>query len=574
MTPPKLDRVDIRDLRSVHFERLFRRKPDELAPLLRGSDLTVEAKTGELKRLLAGGRSESRSLEEEAAWVRVLRGADRDGDGALTSEEARAALAARLSPEQAGAVDPERFLASIERLMRERYRPIAQNFRAWAMEETRRPALDAIKDYAEGLQLEELRQARSVFPLNALHKTAGNFLAWIPQNLIRRPLGALWDKLRGKKSDPLPWFPCDAAAEAAVRARDAARRSAIGALDKALRADPKATVASALERLGREDPRAAEILARDLAALRLDGFLGREDPKARYRALLDFAKGERPGFLGFGSGNTRFRHFWNYTGSRHNLYFARSVLKFLGAKAATGDASFDKSLRREAKEQRLAMLGDGGNFSNLFLVGLTRLTSLFGLLHKPLPYRRWGDEDMLDVVGRGLDMGLAVYGGGKAWTALAEARGLSKLRGWKETGRIWGQGLRSGRPLPVSAWREARLLAEKEGEILGAHGIQATPGRLGRGWRKVREAVADRLFQGLPPLTAAQREGLRRFARQGGGLSDKLVKGVVLLGVAQFADRKMKAPFNPFLLNHQMDLDRYPDPTRELPMPRPKLIGK
>src|SRR5262249_13183749 len=159
------------------------------------------------------------------------------------------------------------------------------------------------------------------------------------------------------------------------------------------------------------------------------------EDKDRYRKLLEFAKAERPGFLGFGSGNTRHRHFWNYLGTRNNLYFTRSVLQFLSSKAATQDAGHDKVMRAEARGLRKEMLGDGGGFGNIVSVALTQVTSLFGKLYKPTPYRSWSDEARLDVVGRGLDIGLMLYGGGKLWNALGEIRGLRRLKGWSGVGR-------------------------------------------------------------------------------------------------------------------------------------------
>jgi hypothetical protein len=276
---------------------------------------------------------------------------------------------------------------------------------------------------------------------------------------------------------------------------------------------------------------------------------------------MEFAKAERPGFLGFGSGNTRQRHFWNYSGSRNNLYFARSVFKFLSSKAATQDGGHDKVMRAEARGLRKGMLGDGGGFGNIVSVAFTQVTSLFGKLYKPTPYRSWSDEAVLDSVGRSLDIGLMLYGGSKLWNALGEVRGLRRLQGWRGVGRAWREARREGKFNPVPAWREARLSAEKKVAELAVE----SQGPWARLKRKIGDRIQERLFKGLPPLSAQQKARLQKLGHHPHGFINKLTKAVVMTGVAGYADKKLQAYYNPFELNHETSLDRYPDPTRPDP---------
>ncbi|MDL1872846.1 hypothetical protein FBR05_11695 [Deltaproteobacteria bacterium PRO3] len=593
MTPPKPEKVDIQALDVLYLENLLRLSPEEAAPRFVGTDLIVEKgidpwtgeSVGELKRILDGkGTTEARSLEEERAWVETLRDADLDKNKTLDLAEAQALLKAGLAEEQAASVDPEKFLASVEDLMARRYRPLAENMREFKAELSFRPILDLLEQYNYGILVDEVRQAHSVFSLNSLTKTATNVLAFVPYGVQR-----LWGEA--------PVLQGDALAEAAARSNYETRAQAIAALKQAIAEGVAQGEAWALEgrldeALRKLDAATVAILEDELAATRLNSILALDDRKEAYQKLEEFAQAERPGFLGYGGGNTSagwFSSFWNYSGRRNNLYIARTLFRFLGVKAATGDAAFDETLHQGARASLADMNGDPlGGFNNMAAVGLTNIFCLGGAFCEPTQWRAWSDEAEMQMVGRMVDGALVLNLGSKSLGSLGDAFTLGRLQGWGQVARVWwGEGSFLARlsPLgkagwarklvPIGIWKDARLAAGVEANQFALLGkpFERPAGRIGKIFDRMGESLKTFLFKDLPPLSAAQSAQLKKAAELSGKGLDKLTKGVILLGILQAADDRLAPAFNPFEyglkdLDREADFEAYPDPTR----PEPVLV--
>ncbi|MCE9625122.1 MAG: hypothetical protein K8R69_06690 [Deltaproteobacteria bacterium] len=591
MTPPKLEKVDIKALDSLYLENLIALDPDQAAKLLQGTDLLLEKSQdpytgetyGELKRIIDGkGATESRSFEEEKAWIDTLRKADSTPDKELDLAEAKALLSSGLSEEQAKGVDPQKFLESVEALMAKRYRPLAANMIDFKAELGFKRTLDVLDQYNYGILIDEVRQAHSVFSLNSLTKTGVNIAAFIPYGIQR-----IWGEA--------PVLQGDAMAEEAAKSNYETRQAAIQELRTVIETGVDQGEAWALEgqlqeAMAQLDPETAALLENQLAVSTLDEILKLPDRKEAYERLLSFAAQERPGFLGFGGGNTSsgwFSSFWNYTGRRNNLYIAKTFFHFLGTKAGTEDPASDEALHQEARSAYLDMIGDGGGYNNLFAVGLTNVLCLGGAICETTPYRRWSDEDEMQAVGRAVDGALVLSGGAKGFATLSDAFAVGRLKGMGEVVRIWwGEGSLLGRlnPLgkagwirklvPFGIWKEGRVAAEKEAAEFAKLGdeLSKSKGRFGKFIEGVSGSLKEKLFKGIPPLSAEQSAMLKKVGETGGKGMDKLTKGVILLGILQGVDDKLGASFNPFEyhlkdLDREADFEAYPDPT----LPDPTL---
>ncbi|MFO1463123.1 MAG: hypothetical protein U1F66_05055 [bacterium] len=581
MTPPKVDKVDIRPLDTLYFENLLGVEPKAVAPMLKGSDLVLDSKTGELKRLLAGGQTESRSLEEEAAWVKLIRESDSNGDHQIDLAEAKTILAANLAPDQVSTVSPQEFLNSIAELMKNRYGPISANLKTEQSRAAFGPTLDALRLYNRGIHVDEISLAHRTISFNAIGKTATNTVLFLP---------SLVYNIKGDS----PLLMGDALAENAAEKKFWQRSAAIEALEDVIDAGLRKNESWALEgdldqAMQRLDAGTRDLLNAELCATRLHRILTLPDSKERYSQLLAFAEGERPGFLGYGGGNSHmdggwWESFWNLSGRRNNLFFAKTIFRFLAAKAATGDAAFDQGLDQQSRAAFSDMLGDGGGYGNIAAVGLTNVLCLGGLACEPTEYRDWSDEARMDGLGRGIDGALMVWGARRAFNIFGEAKRLSSYKGIREVFRIWRregslfspatEGAPRFRPFPVTAWAEEANKAAKEAELL-AEGkeLGGKPGRFGKVLNAAKapfSAFYRWATKGLPSLTPGQVAAVKAMGRTAGSGLGRLTKGVLILGIVQYNDQKMSPAFNSFEyglsdLDREADFDPYPDLTKPDP---------
>jgi len=227
------------------------------------------------------------------------------------------------------------------------------------------------------------------------------------------------------------------------------------------------------------------------------------------------------------------------------------------------------------------MIGDGGGFNNLFTVGLTNIICIGGAVCETTPYRRWSDEDEMQALGRTIDGVLVLGVGTKSIATLSDAFAVGRLKGMGEVIRLWwGEGsfLSHLNPFtkvgwlrkiaPFGVWKEGRLAAEKEAEEFAKLGqdLNKSKGRFGKFVEGVTGALKEKLFKGIPPLSAEQSAMLKNAGQLTGKGMDKLTKGVILLGILQATDEQLGASFNPFEyhlkdLDREADFEAYPDPT-------------
>lgn len=584
MTPPKVDKVDVRPLETLYLENFQLLEAQEVAAQLRGSDLTLDSKTGELRRLLAGGETEARSLEEEAAWVQLIREGDTNGDKFLDLAEAKQILTANLAAEQASGIEPEKFLASIAELMKNRYAPISANMKTLQSRAAFGPTLEAIKLYNRGIHADEVHMAHRTFALNGLGKTATNIVGFLP-SLARN----IWTDS--------PLLIGDSAAESAAEGKFLDRQAAIGELERVIDEGIRNNESWALEgkleeamkKLGSST---RDLLNAELCATELHQILTLSDPKERYSKLLAFAQAERPGTLGYGGGNSHIKggwweSWWNLSGRRNNLFFAKTIFRFLAVKAATQDPDFDDSLDKRSRAAFSDMLGDGGGFGNMAAVGLTNVFCLGGAFCEPTQYRDWSDEAAMDGLGRGFNGALMVWGARRAFNIFGEANRLRQAAGLRQVASVWtreasifrpaAEGLPRLRPFGGNAWAEAANAAEKEAEILGQASRNLGTGGKSRFGRllekatsplaKMKSAAGNWLFKGMPALSEGQLATLKKAGSLGSRGMGKLVRGVLILGIVQYSDQKLAPVFNPFEygftdLDREADFDPYPNLTK------------
>lgn len=571
MTPPKITNVNIAPLDSLHLENLLGMEVHQAAKQFRGTDLMLDVQTGELNRLLAGGKVETTSLEQEAAWIELLCSSDANGDKSLDLEETQKLISANLAPEQAAAIDPEQFLSSIDDLMKLRYGPLAENMSAFGSETRFQPTLDAIRLYNEGIRLDELSLANRTLAANGLGKTAVNIVGFLPF-LARN----LWTES--------PVLIGNAAAEAGAQEKYIERQASIEALEAVISSGiedkaPWALNGDLESALALLDEETRAVLEEELCAAKLHGILGTEDPKERYNALYDFAVGERPGFLGYGGGNSRMlggwmESTWNLSGRRNNVFFAKTVLRFLSVKAATDDPAFDNELRTKAREAFSDISGDPlAGFNNLFAVGFTNILGGLQLIDEPTEYRNWSDEAAMDGVGRAVDGALIVFASRRAFTFLGDTTRLTRATTLGQTMQTWWRNATFSRPLAGRSLEQAAVAAEKEAELLGvtakAKGWSSPSTWVDfalRPWNYLKNAGSAWLFKGLPPLSGQQLQMVKQAGAATSNGLDRLTRGVLILGIVQYADTALSPEFNPFEhggqdYSREADFERYPDPT-------------
>jgi len=586
MTPPK--KVDIHSLDSLYLENLLGLDANEAAKRFKGTDLVLDTKTGELKKT---GKDASNvdvtSLEQEAAWVKAIRDADGgvDGkkDGYVDLSEVKKMLST-LPPESSASIDPQKFLDSIEKLMKDRYDPLAGNMKGYSAELAFKPTLDALDLYNKGLLSAAYQQAGATIAFNSLTKTAVNIVGFVgyPLRRIGGPTDALWGDMKARES-----------AKKDFDKRQTVIDKLKDAINKGVAANESWAIEGKLdEALKKLDPADAKLLNDQLAASKLNGILNLDDPKERYKQMMDFVKADRPGWSTFGTGNTSegwFSDPWNYTGHRYNTFFARTVARFLGTKANTGDAKSDDATHNEARLILADSQGDGGGFWNLAAVGLTGIGCGIGygvtfgkgvnMKTCVTDYRDWSDEDRMDALGRGIDGAIMVFGGNKFLGRLGEARKLGGLKGVFTAEGVLGTWKGA---MAESKWNwlgggkfaEAASKAEKEAELLGLAGKASQEGRFWKvlnKWADAKTAFKEWVFKGVP-LSAEQKALAEKMAKTSSKGMDRLTKGVILLGIVQYGDSKISPPFNPFeqkldmgWMNREADFERYKDPTKPDP---------
>lgn len=585
MTPPTIKSVNIQPLDNLYLENLLNLDIHEAAKQFSGTDLALDTQNGDLKRLLAGGKTEATSLDEEAAWIQLIRETDTNNDKSIDLEEVKNLLASNLAAEQANSIDPNEFLASIDSLMTQRYAPLAANMVALRSYHVFTPTLEAVKLYNDGIFSDEISLAQRTFALNGLGKTATNVVGFIP-SLARN----LWAES--------PLLLGDEAAKSSAEGRYQERKAAIASLEQTIAKGIEGNEAWAMEgnlsaAIATLDEETRDILETELCASRLHKMLSLEEPKERYEALLSFAETERPGFLGYGGGNSRMREgwfgdWWNLSGRRNNLFFAKTMSRFLGVKTATEDPNYDQDLHERSRNLLTEMNGDGlSGFNNLAAVGLTNIFCIGGNLCDTTPYRNWSDEASMDSLGRGIDGALLFLASRRAFTFFGDVNRLSKARSLGESAKVWWQesslflrkaeGAPRFNPLAGDSLRKAAVAAEQEAEALqlsGAsireEGVRGVFSRISKPFSKMKKAAGAWLFRGLPPLSATQTALLKKSGSLASNGMGRLTRGVLIVGIMQYSDEKLSPPYNPFehgLLdyNPEADFERYPDPTKPDP---------
>lgn len=538
------DQVDIRALYSLPIENLDGLEflsPQAINRRLRGTDLVYSSKDKSLERL----NGKKTSIRQEAAMVNMLRNADTDRDGFLELTEAQVLLEDQFQ-KSGTQIYPRQFLDGAQKLMRFRYGPLLENIKRIDGKAQSHPILYALELYNNGLLQEDTRHAHATLPYNGLTKSVTNAVFFLPSALHN----AFVDD-----EDEAPLMIGDALAATGAEKRYHRAQGAIRELERIFdqgvqRGEAWAfagDLEKAAEKLSGAD---REIILHQLAGRQIYSILNTSDPDERFKKLEAFAEGERPGALGFGGGNTSDASFWNYTGRKSNLYFARSIYHYLVKKASSGENPIDEARRIRARKQLDRMKGNGGSFTNMAMVGLTQIISLGGLWFEPTPYRAWGDADSMDCMGRFANGLLALWGGHQGIKGIREAWNLRRVHGLNGLRQVWWQNARLWKPLPHGALAEA---AAAEGTVYkmttvdrlidgGLAAVRWPFRQLFRpfGW------MGQRLKAGLPPISPGQEAALAKTASFGSKGMDKLVHGILVLSVMQYADDKISGPISPF----------------------------
>lgn len=551
-------KVDLTAIQNLYPENLLGAEkvidPQLVAAAFQGSDLKFDGKTGRMERIQDGKRWPV-DLKTEAAYLKAIREADANRDGKLDLIETKKWIDGTFTKSEAAKIDPEQFLKSVQDLIAVRYKPLARNFEKLQGYLRYLPTLDLIKTYNDGILKDDIRQARSVMPLNGLTKTAGNVVGW--------PLYALYRgaaKIIRTLPQPTPgWFPMDELAVRMAQKRHARRAAVLESFDLLVKSEPPKNWEAGLKKLSERD---RKLLTRNIPAASIHKALNLADGKQRADALKKLAVAERPGFLGYGGGlatGLGTANLFNYTGRHNNLYFARSVLAFLGNKHADPSGS----IRKEANLLRREIRGDAGGFANLAARAITgtvcgtgyalSLGNRFFKTCRPTPYRAWGDEGRADFLGRLLNVGIGAFGVHKGFQAWKEAWGLRRFEGLRGVMGAWKENATWNRPVPIQALRKAKEAAELKWAVAGD--LPRKPG-----WLAGRlEAWKEKAFKGLPPLSETQRKAVDALSRSRHKTMDRIVEGVLILAAVQASDKRMRAPYNPFETNHQLEAAPYPD---------------
>lgn len=565
------DQVDIRSLYQLpmeNLEGLQNLSPEEINQRFRGSDLLYDKSTGVLKRISTDedGKTvvKETSLFREAQTVALLRQADADSDGYLEPDEARTFLKNEMGVGTSGnrVLYPGKFLEGVQKLMDARYHPIAGNIKRLDGAGASEPILTLLKTYNAGLLQDDVRHAHAVLPVNGLTKSAANIVLFVPS--------AIHNIFTDDQNDA-PMLMGTALAQTEAQNRFNRAERAIANLRQVFLAGVEAGEAwamtgdldKALEKLEASD---REIITDQLAGKKIYQILKTESPQERFALLEEFAAGERPGFLGFGGGNTSDASFWNYLGWKRNTYMALSIQHYLVKKASTEDVEMDEARRTRARDTIQDIKGEGGGFTNLFMVGLTNVFSLGGTFFEPTPYREWGDTAEMNGVGRFANGAFAIWGGNKLIQGTSEALAVRRMHGLTGLSKTWWKNARLWKPLPVAALRTAAKtedlgysLTQADRIINGAAAVVKWP------FQKLFFPITwlggkiKRALPGLSKSDEATEAAMNLHQRKPMG---KLVRGVLLVGIMQYADEKITGPVSPFEMgfneSEQRTLDANP----------------
>jgi len=571
------DNVNLKPIEHLYLENLMGAQEvlgeETVTKLFEGTDLYYDPKAGTLKSVV-DGKITAMTLDQEASRLRLIRKADTNGDLILTPDEAKALIEKSFPKGEAEKISVDDFMKNTDTLIKKRYAILEKNMEVWKGNLAFKPTLDALEVYNFGIYLDDVRQADSVIPLNALHKTAGNVVSFLPVNLAR-----FFTKGRGPVpllphgSVPDNWLPIDAWAEHTATGRYHERSAALAKLKQITEEAVKKGESWALdgnfdEALKHLDSDERDLLTDDIPGKKIHDIINIEDDKQRYTALKEFATGERPGFLGYFGGNATGwgeRNWFNYTGRHNNIFFARSVMSFLGSKAATSDPDFNNQLHSDANAIRKDILGEGGGFTNTISWGITGLLHLvsFGKIEQT-PWREWSDEAEMDGLGRAIDAGIMIYTSAQGLKSWKEMWALRRVGGIKEVWSVMRNEGKWYRPFTREAWAARRL--ELEAEIARTGEELRKPGWFGR----KLAGFKDKLFGKLPPvdevLNPAQLKLLKGAGKSGSWLMSKLTDGAIILYITQKVDSGFAAHYNPYETDHEVDLDPMPNPLKPDPM--------
>ncbi len=517
---------------------------EELAPLFRGTDLYIKD-DGNLQTIV-DGKPADLSWDGLANALWVFQTADANKDEILEPEELKYYLG-----EIFGGF-PARYdedLKKISLMVENRFAILLKNLENWKAEFPFKPLLNALHTYNHGLYLDDLRQSESNMPLNGLTKTVGNILTFIPYNLINRPLGELGITQKAQDS----WMLMDDVAKTSAHKRQASRAQALTALEETIREgiaqrEPWALEGNLDEALKRLSPEHRAPLTAEVPARRIHEILNIVNEEERDEALYRFAQAERPSFMGYGGGNATgwsTRNWFNYTGRHNNLYFARSVFAYLARKATTRSETFYVQLRERSNQTRIDMLGDGGGLANVVSVGLTNVGCLGGLVCDTTPYRSWGDEDEMEIVGNTLTFGLTWYSGVKAYGAFREAATLARLR--------------KGAFLPRAKVVGPERFSEINGKVPETFKVLWEKARL---WKPLpgKALRVDRLREGRIPSFGRYPVSQEIVGFTSHASKNKLIDGLAHIFIigASAKHGADTAYFNPFNVDHDMNLETLP----------------
>ena len=559
------DKVDIRVLYQLPMENLGglnKLSDEEISRRFQGTDLIYDFKSKTLKRHSQDSEgkeiTEQTTIKNEAERLMMIRRADANGDGWLNLTESEKLLADNLPQGARAKITPEKFLEGLQKMIAGRYSPLASNIQEIDGKAVSMPLILLLKEYNIGIYQDEVRHANSVLPLNGLTKSA--------TNIGSVPVVAVHNIFTGDDSD---WNYMGGTyhAKKAAKSRFERANTAIDNLEKAFEAGTKkrenwalnGDLNEALAHLGGGD---REIITDQLAGKKLYSIISNEDAGEKFKLMAEFAEGERPEFLGYFGGNTSDASFWNYTGRKNNIYFAKSIYHYLAKKAKTGTKDTDDTRQLAARSQLDDIKGDGGNFSNVFWWGASRVFSLGGTFFEPTEYRAWGDLDSMNGVGRFANGALMLWGGNNALKGVKEAWNLRRVHGTGEVLRVWWRNksawdLLKLKPMPTQAFAKAAA-AERSvaAELSRFDRAINTTGKVVRWpfkqiWRPFGW-IGSKVV-GKMPISPATQAAAANVVQKG---DSYLVRGVLLLGIVTYADEKQTGPISPFEMGFKRDAKR------------------
>ncbi|HKY62155.1 MAG TPA: hypothetical protein VJR29_01940 [bacterium] len=326
--------IDLKPIKDLYLENLNGAQGllghEMVADVFQGSDVSL-TEDDKLKGLCS---SDVVALDKEAETIQFIKKCDLDHDQKLDLDEFEHCTDA-LKEKFKGDLAPIRSEAfgSLAEVVQERWAPIAANMTKLKAKLLWKPTLDVLKTYSEGIP-RSLKYQKT--------DETGAFVFYEHENR-KKALEALKKVVAEGIEKREPW---------------AMQGDFIGMLNRLDRAD--------------------QVALHDIPLSEIHQILMLPDQKERAEKLYQLAIRERP----------QQDPYWG------NLYFARSILAYLGNRSTTGDAGFDKRMTEKANQTREEILGEGGSWVNIISVGLTNVLCLGGLLCDPTPYRSPGDAPL------------------------------------------------------------------------------------------------------------------------------------------------------------------------------------